>query len=174
MEHATYMFDSVAATDFHLVHTEDGPHLLLVDGSQLFKIDHDLERRLDAARANGSDAARAVLAEHGLGLRRYIGEQPPEDPPVRALSLAVAERCNLGCTYCYAEGGSFGGSAQNMPFDIAEASVRRLLAEAAAGERVNLAFLGGEPLVNRALLRRATEFAARMAGERGVRIGFSI
>ena len=27
--------------DFHLLRTEDGPHLLLVDGSQLFKIDDE-------------------------------------------------------------------------------------------------------------------------------------
>ena len=42
------------------------------------------------------------------------------------------------------------------------------------GERVNLAFLGGEPLVNRSLIRRATALAARIAGERKIPIGFSI
>ena len=93
---------------------------------------------------------------------------------MRALSLAVAERCNLGCTYCYAEGGSFGGTPRDMPWEVAEASVRRLFAEASPGERVNLAFLGGEPLVNRSLIRRATEFAAGLAGERKIPIGFSI
>jgi uncharacterized protein len=44
----------------------------------------------------------------------------------------------------------------------------------ARGERVNLAFLGGEPLVNRSLIRRATELAAGIAGERKTPIGFSI
>jgi uncharacterized protein len=88
---------------------------------------------------------------------------------VRALSLAVAERCNLGCTYCYADGGSFGGRPKNMPREIAEASVRRLLADVGPGERVNLAFLGGEPLANRDVIRRATELAARIAGEKGTK-----
>ena len=97
-----------------------------------------------------------------------------DDPPLRALSLAVAERCNLGCTYCYAEGGSFGGPPREMPWEVAEASVQRLFAQANPGERVNLAFLGGEPLVNRSLIRRATELAARIAGERNIPIGFSI
>ena len=32
-------------SDFHLFATDDGPHLLLVDGSQLFKIDEDLQQR---------------------------------------------------------------------------------------------------------------------------------
>jgi uncharacterized protein len=162
------------AGDIHLLDTDDGPHLLLVDGSQLFKIDDDLSRRLIAATVDGGEAIDALLAENGLGRKRFIGETPLADPPLRALSLAVAERCNLGCTYCYAEGGSFGGAARDMPWEIAEASVRRLFAQAKAGERVTLAFLGGEPLVNRAVIRRATELAAKIAGERGIAIGFSI
>src|ERR1700712_4140037 len=88
--------------------------------------------------------------------------------------FACAERCNLGCTYCYAEGGSFGGAARDMPWEVAEASVRRLFADAQEGERVNLAFLGGEPLTNRPLIRQATELAARLANETRVAIGFSI
>jgi uncharacterized protein len=166
-------WSSVAGQDFYIFDTAYGAHLLLVDGSQIFRIDDDFAEELSAA-ANAPDNARALLAARGLGLTRHIGEEPPHDPPLRALSLAVAERCNLGCTYCYAEGGSFGGPPRNMPWEVAEASVRRLIGDATATERVNLAFLGGEPLVSRAVLRRATELAARLAGERGIPIGFSI
>src|SRR5262249_25932113 len=132
---------SPPARDFHLFHTAEGPHLLLVDGSQLFRIDDNLSRRLTAAAARGEQAVRAELAEHGLGRRRFIGDDPLSGPPLRALSLAVAERCNLGCTYCYAQGGSFGGPARNMPWEVAQAAVQRLFAEAKPGERVTLAFL---------------------------------
>jgi uncharacterized protein len=162
------------AADIHLFETEDGPHLLLVDGSRLFKIDEDLSGRLAAAAADGRETVRAVLTQHGLGRNRFIGDEPLADPPLRALSLAVAERCNLGCTYCYAEGGSFGGAARNMPWEVAEASVRRLFAQVGRGERVTLAFLGGEPLTNRSVIRRATELAVAIAGEGGIPIGFSI
>jgi hypothetical protein len=41
----------VEADDFHLFETEDGPHLLVLDGSQIFKIDEELRQRLCAARA---------------------------------------------------------------------------------------------------------------------------
>jgi uncharacterized protein len=61
-----------------------------------------------------------------------------------------------------------------MSWEVAEASVRRLLIDAEPGERVNLAFLGGEPLTNRPLIRRATEYAAQLAAERRTPIGFSI
>jgi uncharacterized protein len=161
------------AADIHLFDTEDGPHLLLVDGSQLFKIDEDLGRRLAAAATDGRETVRAVLTQHRLGRNRFIGDEPLADPPLRALSLAVAERCNLGCTY-RAEGGSFGGAARNMPWEVAEASVRRLFAQVERGERVTLAFLGGEPLTNRPVIRHATELAVAIAGGRGVPIGFSI
>jgi uncharacterized protein len=164
----------VAGADFYLFSTDAGAHVLLVDGSQIFKISDELARGLAAAAAQGAAAVRTTLAESGLGLRQFIGDTPLDDPPLRALSLAVAERCNLGCTYCYAEGGSFGGTSREMSWDVAEASVRRLFCDVAPGERVNLAFLGGEPLVNRAVIRRATELAVEIAGERKVGIGFSI
>ena len=49
---------------------------------------------------------------------------------------------------------------KSMPLETALAAVDLLLGERQPGERVNLAFLGGEPLVNRAVLRAATEHAA--------------
>src|SRR6516162_1163915 len=81
-----------AAKDFYLFDT-DGPHLLVVDGSQIFKIDACLAGQLAQTRGD-NQAAREVLTEHGLGLKRFIGDEPFIDPPMRALSLAVAERCN--------------------------------------------------------------------------------
>jgi uncharacterized protein len=162
-----------AGKDFYLFDTTDGPHLLVVDGSQIFKIDGDLGHQL-AQTGRDDERARHVLTEHGLGLKRFIGDDPLPDPPVRALSLTVSGRCNLGCTYCYAEGGSFGHAARDMPWETAKASIQRLFAEAKAGERVNLAFLGGEPLTNRPVIQRATELAARVAAERDIAISFSI
>ncbi|MGE3535924.1 MAG: SPASM domain-containing protein [Candidatus Tectimicrobiota bacterium] len=160
--------------DIHLLETAYGPHLLFVDGSRLYAINHDLQQRLEATLRQAPEQALTLLAEHGLAVQPYVDSLPLRDPPVRALSLAVAQQCNLGCTYCYAQGGSFGGVAKAMPWSMAEAAVHRLLAEARAGERVHLAFLGGEPLTNRALIVRTTELAAQLAAARGVQIGFAI
>jgi uncharacterized protein len=162
-----------AGKDFYLFDTTDGPHLLVVDGSQIFKIDAQLAGQLARIRREDG-AASAVLARHGLGLKRFIADEPLADPPIRALSLAVAERCNLGCTYCYAQGGSFGGAPHAMSWKTAEASIQRLFAGVKPGERVNLSFLGGEPLTNRSVIRRATELAAQYASDRDISISFSI
>ncbi len=153
--------------DYHLFETELGSHVLAADGSRVYSI--------------GADTARALAAdpdEFGrLGLQpdaRYVDDTAVEDPPLRALSLAVAQKCNLGCVYCYASRGTFGDAPQNMSLEVALAAVDRLFEGASAGTRLNLSFLGGEPLVNRGVLRAAVEHATRRAAETGVVAGYSI
>jgi uncharacterized protein len=162
-------------TDLHLVDTEYGPHLLLANGSRIFAIPEALHDRLETAAVAGPSALADLLTAEGLAAGPFIDETAPlRDPPLRALSLAVAQKCNLGCSYCYAEGGGFGGSPRAMSWSVAEAAVRRLLDGAAPGERCHLSFLGGEPLTNRAVIRRACELATELARTKGVAIGFAI
>jgi uncharacterized protein len=61
-----------------------------------------------------------------------------------------------------------------MPLPVALVAVDRLFNEVRQGERVNLAFLGGEPLLAREVLRAATEYAVNLARLQGVHIGFSV
>jgi uncharacterized protein len=118
--------------------------------------------------------SRSLLAALGLDAPDYISDDPPDDVPIRALSLAIAQKCNLGCTYCYAQQGSFGLQERDMSPEAAFAAVDLLFSEAGEGERVNLTFLGGEPLTNRKLLRECTERATLLAQRKNVAIGFSI
>jgi uncharacterized protein len=160
-----------------LVHSFDsrrGRHLLVADGSRIFDLAPELALEVDTALQAGEEAVAQLLGRYGLASVPYIDDVPLQDPPIRALSLAVAQKCNLGCAYCYAQGGEFGGVPKNMTWDVARAAIEQLLSSAEPGQRVNLAFLGGEPLVNRALVRQATTFAAREAGSRGIQVGFSI
>lgn len=158
-----------AAGDVHRFDTAGGRHLLLVNGSRVFTIAGDVAARLDA-----STAPTALLASLDLLVPPYVDDHPPLDPPVRALSLAISQACNLACTYCYAEGGGFGAVERHMSPEVALAAVDRLLAGAPRGDSVNLAFLGGEPLTNRDVLRQCTERAAALADAGGVHAGFSI
>ena len=156
----------------HLVAAGQGGHLFLADGSQLFDVDAALYAELDAAMAAGR--LDALLGDAGLAGRPAIDDEALAPPPVHALSLAVAQKCNLGCGYCYAQQGGFGAPATNMALSTALAAVDLLVGEAEPGVRLNLAFLGGEPLVNRPVLQAATRHAAEAARRRGVRLGFSI
>lgn len=162
-----------AAADLHLVESGVGRHVLVVDGSRFYDLD---AFGFEALRAPIDKAiATAALARSGLGGPvPSIDSTPPAAPPIHALSLAVAQKCNLGCAYCYAQEGSFGSAPKNMALDVALKSVDLLLAAKKSGDRVNLAFMGGEPLVNRAVLRETVRYAAREAEQRGVVLGFSI
>jgi uncharacterized protein len=158
----------------HCFSTHHGTHTLLADGSRVYDVPADFAPRLEAAALQGRDAERALLAAFGLlsDVPAIVGALAP--PVVNALALAVSEHCNLACGYCYADGGSFGGQAQHMPWTVAHDAVQALLARVPEGGTASLAFLGGEPLLNRTVLRQATELAASLAAERGVRMRFAL
>src|SRR5215471_3934268 len=116
----------------HVFETRHGFHALIVDGSRVYSIDEPTARRLE------SEDAEAVLKELGLSERTFVDDSPPEAMAIRSLSLAVAQKCNLGCTYCYAQQGSFGSEPQNMDESAARRAVDLLFEGARAGESVNL------------------------------------
>ena len=147
----------------HLIESTLGGHLFVADGSRLFDADASLFASYRSAIEDGSEAIDGLLRQAGLVARPFIDDTPLAPPPLRALSLAIAQKCNLGCTYCYAQQGEFGGAAKNMELTEALRAVDLLVGSAEPGARLNLAFLGGEPLVNRKVLRAATEHALKLA-----------
>ncbi len=155
----------------HFFDTGHGDHMLAVDGSRVFDVP---EGTADQFATMDKRSQSAFLRSMGLDGTPFIDDTPPQSMPVRSLSLAVAQKCNLACTYCYAAGGEFGGPARNMEWEVAKASVDRLVAEAEPGVRINLAYLGGEPLINRYLVQRTTEYAVDQAHANGLSVGFSI
>jgi uncharacterized protein len=160
---------------FHLFDGGSGPHVLVSNGSRIYAIGPEVERALaSAAGLQDEDLADELLSRFGLEAPEYVGDAPPADPPTRSLSLAIAQKCNLGCTYCYAQQGDFGATPKMMSPEVALRAAESLIARASAGDRVNLAFLGGEPLVNRPTLQATTERASTLARDNGVQIGFSI
>ncbi len=111
------------------------------------------------------DRGRAELIASALGLltEPAVGPLTPKSVPVRAISLAIAQKCNMGCTYCYAQQGGFGGAPKDMPETVARAAVHRLLSDASPGDNVTLAFMGGEPLSNRGAVHAVTGYASAQA-----------
>ena len=166
---------SPRAAAAHLFALDGAHHVFLADGSRLFGIDAGLFAGLDEAmEGEASGVLEDLLAREGLAGTVYIDDAPLKAPAVHALSLAIAQKCNLGCSYCYAEQGQFGGSAKNMPLATALEAVDMMISGAPRGAKLNLAFLGGEPLVNRDVLRAATLHASRRALDNGQTITFSI
>ncbi|WFU07491.1 SPASM domain-containing protein (plasmid) [Rhizobium sp. CB3171] len=151
-----------------------GAQLFVPEGSQLFDIDEELAKTLARAWQGDEDGTLGLLTSLGLEADAGACLEKPIDVRTRALSLAIAQSCNLGCGYCYAQGGSFGAQPKGMDIETARGAVDLLLTQTKSGERANLAFLGGEPLVGREVLHAAANYAAEKAAERGIKLGFSI
>jgi uncharacterized protein len=154
--------------------TPQGGQLFVVDRSRIFDVEASVLRRLDVAATQSEEAVTRVLEELGVVAPAAIDDEPVRSPPLHALSLAVAQKCNMACSYCYAAQGDFGGDPQTMSLETAQRSIDLLIDGAEPASRVNVAFLGGEPLANRAVVRAATRHAAERAERRGVAAGFSI
>jgi uncharacterized protein len=103
---------------FHLL-PGAAPSVFLTGGSMLFDVDEDFFDEL----ARDEPEAISKLA----ALRVEPLDAGDALAPVTALSLNVAQSCNLACAYCYADEGRFGGSPKMMDRSVAFAAVDRLL-----------------------------------------------
>lgn len=159
----------------HLFDSAAGHFVLDVSSGRIHPLPAQHARTLDATLRLG-EPGRAELTALAFGVvgPAVVEAETPKNVPVRGISLAVAQKCNLGCTYCYAQQGTFGGAASNMLPDVAKAAIDQLIQAAEPGEPLTLAFMGGEPLVNRATLHASTRYAADEAAARDIRIGFSM
>jgi uncharacterized protein len=85
--------------------------------------------------------------------------------------LNLAQKCNLSCSYCYADGGGFGREERLMEQRTMERALERLVPH---GGSLVVSFFGGEPLLNFHLLRSAVEYGDRLARERGAEVRYAL
>lgn len=105
--------------------------------------------------------------------------EPEHNPPVykgiiKAMCLNISHMCNLRCEYCFADGGSYCGQAENMSFEVAKAAVDFLIEK--SGSRVNLEidFFGGEPLLNLGVVKKTVAYARSLEKEKNKNFRFTI
>ncbi len=145
---------------------------LLADSAGLYALADAQALALGRALDAGDAATEGALARFGLAVP--AAPPPAAAGPIRALALTVSQSCNLACGYCYAAGGSFGGPETRMDPAVACRAIDALISSAPPGGAVKIAFMGGEPLVARALIRDAVAHAEVRAAARAVSVGFSM
>lgn len=164
-----------ASPRVHIIKGANSAHLFLPNGSRLVPISSLVEEKLQQLiNAKDDRHLQYELSLMGLDIPPLITDEPLKNPPIHALSLAIAQKCNMGCAYCYADQGDFGGPSKSMSLEVAKKSIDLLLNARKKGDRAQLTFLGGEPLMNRKDLREATKYAHKAAKRIGVELGFSI
>lgn len=90
------------------------------------------------------------------------------------MTLHLTRRCNLKCTYCYADCLS-GGAPKleaDMSWPVAKQAVDLLLGR--AQDRAHLVFFGGEPTLRLDLIERTMRYARGAARERSTAMSFEI
>lgn len=140
----------------------------------------DLRRRFDGIHDPGRLADTLQEFKDLQIVRDARLEAPSPDPvtiteyPISTMVLNVNTGCNLSCTYCYKEDLTSPDKGERMDFRTAAEAFELLLKEAAARDRVNLVFFGGEPLSNMKLIREVTDYAERRAAEEGKTVDLSL
>lgn len=91
------------------------------------------------------------------------------------LELALSEICNLACRYCYC--GTCRDITPNqgvMSESIARQAITWLFAMSGKSETVSITFFGGEPLMNKRVLRFAIEYSQKLAKLHGKKVYYSM
>jgi uncharacterized protein len=135
----------------------------------------DLDQVLGQDREilRGLCSARVLLPE--TGVQRPAPELPqPGEFAMATLVLEVAQDCNLRCSYCYADGGGYGGERRLLSAEMAREAVRHLLQQAGERKAVTLVLFGGEPLLNMPAVAAAVEAAESEGRRTGKRVQISL
>lgn len=112
------------------------------------------------------------LASQGLFHPDRPLPPPPAEPlPIRTMVLHLAQDCNMGCSYCYAGEGQYGGPQKAMDKATAEQALDHLMET--GDEKVHVTFFGGEPLLNYPVMQHAIEVGLAKAKAAGKRITYS-
>lgn len=168
---STVQVTAPTAPAHHLFRSALGEHLLIVPFSRIYDIDEALGRRIAAADRDALGLLTA-LATPGAG------EVPLSRVPLPApqsISLNVSSSCNLGCAYCYASRGEFGGAQSSaMTWEVARQAIETVIVGSDQRGPVTIGFLGGEPFVNRRLIHHSVLHARQLGARHGRDVRFSV
>ena len=183
------MNDLLSWAEHRVFNGSGGPFVFGVEDASLFSLDPDAYATLRKWRTSefvdpdkiaspelevleGLREARLLLpAAREKSLPAHLA---PENVPLSTLVLEVAQDCNLRCTYCYADAGTYGAAPCLLAPETARSAVRYLLDNSGDREQVTLIFFGGEPLLNMPAVKAATSEAVAYGGEIGKQVRLSL
>lgn len=96
--------------------------------------------------------------------------------PISQIAISPTLQCNLNCSYCYNYQENEQSVVRKMP-RLEKEGVRKIvntLSQLSLDQHVNLAFIGGEPLLHPRRIERLIRYASYIAKKNGNRIGFLV
>ena len=175
--------------DHRVFESSGEPFLFAVEDTSLFALTREARETLD--RWRGSEFIEldripepdleVLQGLYDARVLRPAARQKTPAPrpqpgivPLSTLVLEVAQDCNLRCTYCYAEAGTYGAAPCLLSADNARQAVRYLLEQSGDREHVLLVFFGGEPLLNMPAVEAAALEAQALGEKMAKTVHFSL
>lgn len=96
--------------------------------------------------------------------------------PISQIAISPTLQCNLNCSYCYNYQENEQSVVRKMP-RLEREGVRRIfdtLSQLSLDQQINLAFIGGEPLLHPHRIERLIRYARYAAYQNGIRLGFLV
>jgi radical SAM protein with 4Fe4S-binding SPASM domain len=167
--------------DYQLIDGKDGSATLFIAGNhRLMRVSDDLAARLRLGidHLSAEEAAEwDLLAETGfiseVNLER-VSRSSFSDGSNLAINVNLTAVCNLGCSYCFAEGGDYGRIKGKLGADIEDDIFAFIADKMTPGQVVRFEFFGGEPLLNYPRIAAMCERAAALRDSLGIDFIFRI
>ena len=163
------------------VHLVDEPAWKVIELMERGFSEIEIKRELGNAFLHQGVVEKALeeawqLKEKGLLFSPDFLEDYTRSPEylVKALCFNVAHDCNMACRYCFAGKGSFGGSRDLMPLEVAFRGIDFLIENSRARKKCEVDFFGGEPLLNFPLIKKTVDYARRRGREEGKEFKFTL
>jgi uncharacterized protein len=127
-----------------------------------------------------SDQIRESVQESKEVVDKILSNTKPErrhdclQDKISGISLHVSHDCNMNCSYCYADAGTFGGNQMLMTSEVMRKAIDFTFAGSGNTEEVRIAFFGGEPLLNFGLINDAVSYSKDRAAKYGKMINFGM
>ena len=165
----TYVYNVISGSIFQI--DDLALWVLSCDGMPVSEFRETVEKREDKSQIlslmNGLTSAGLIRSN-----KIEMKETSIPKADISALTLMVAQECNLRCKYCYGEGGEYSNRGK-MSVETAKAAVD-FLVENATTDDLKIAFLGGEPLMNMPVIESTVNYCNDIEKKTGKKFSYTI
>lgn len=168
----------------HIFKSENEYFLFCVNNMQAFEIDKEMFECLSLLKSGSEeipyeyDEVLKELIENKILIDKDEDEgkncfgkvEEYVDFPLKSFALHLVHDCNLRCTYCYGEGGSYGGERKPMTEEVAIKAIDFLLDHSGDLNNIGITLFGGEPLLNMPLIKKIVNYCREKEKETGKEI----
>jgi len=117
----------------------------------------------------------ALKREGILDSKPALREPSEFNGVIKSMCLNITHRCNLACSYCFADGGDYGASDKgDMTLETAKAAIDFLIEKSSTNYNLEVDFFGGEPLLNFEVVKGAVEYARSLEQAKGKKFRFTL